>query len=126
MTDAPNVSALCTQPAESVGPGSPLRTVVQVLSNNEIGVVLVVDDGPVVGVVSERDVVRGLMLHDELGLDGDVLDRVAGDLMSTPVVAADPTASVADVRALMAAEQVRHVVVTERDRHFVISLRDLV
>jgi CBS domain-containing protein len=66
--------------------------------------VVVVDDGQVVGIVSERDVVRKLA---EVG--GAVLEQSVADLMSTELVSSGPDDSVDDIAAQMTERRIRHL-----------------
>ncbi len=53
------VRDLMTQPVHTVGPTSPLREVIQLMDANNIRHVAVVDDGArLLGVISQRDVLR--------------------------------------------------------------------
>ena len=65
----------------SVAPGASVQDIVGELTTRRIGALLVLDGESVVGVVSERDVVRGLAGHQ-----GDVLGLKARDIMTSPVI----------------------------------------
>jgi CBS domain-containing protein len=62
----------------------------------------------VIGVVSERDVIRGLC-----GQGTEVLERCAREIMTSPVVTIAPTDSVADAMELMTGRRVRHLPVVD-------------
>ena len=90
-----------------VPPEATVREVAQELADGEIGAVLVADRGGVVGLVSERDLVGAVAAGD------DPDDRQVLDLMSTDLVTARSTESIAAVAALMDEAAVRHVVVLD-------------
>jgi CBS domain-containing protein len=88
----------------TVSPDTTVRDLVALLANKNIGAVLVsTADTPVAGIVSERDVVRGL------AGGVDVLDRAVGDIMTANVETANPDQSVHELAQLMTRRRIRHV-----------------
>jgi CBS domain-containing protein len=82
----------------------------------------VVDGGKLVGIVSERDVVR--QLHER---GHGLLDATVGDLMTRDVVTCTPKDSAADLARVMTERRIRHLPVCD-DRGLVgiVSIGDLV
>jgi CBS domain-containing protein len=114
------VGALITRPAIYVHPDVPLRTVAQILTSEHIGVVVVGDSRHLMGVISERDVVR---LVGE-GADPDA--ERARDVMTEELVRVAPATLVLDVARLMLEHDIRHVVVAaDGGRSQVVSVRDV-
>jgi CBS domain-containing protein len=106
----------------SVGPDSPVSEIVGELTTRRIGAVLVIESGEVVGVVSERDIVRGLAGHR-----GEVLSLSARDVMTSPVVTISPSESVAAAMELMTDRRIRHLPVVESGQLVgLVSIGDLV
>lgn len=106
----------------SVQPDSSVTDVIGELVTRRIGAVLVVDGDAVVGVVSERDIVRGLSGHG-----GAVLGLKARDVMTAPVIVIDPHTTVADAMELMTDRRIRHLPVVESGRLVgLVSIGDLV
>ncbi len=106
----------------SVGPEALVSDIVAELTTRRIGAVLVVEGGAVIGVVSERDVVRGLSGHR-----GAVLELTAKDVMTTPVVTISPQESVVQALELMTDRRIRHLPVVESGRLVgLVSIGDLV
>lgn len=106
----------------SVGPDSLVEEIVGELTTRRIGAVLVMDGALVVGVVSERDVVRGLAGHQ-----GDVLTLKARDIMTSPVITISPADSLAGAMELMTGRRIRHLPVVESGRLVgLVSIGDLV
>lgn len=106
----------------TVQPDSSVAEIVADLITRRIGAVLVVDDGTVVGVVSERDVVRGLAANQ-----GAVMGLRASEVMTSPVVTIGPGASVASALAVMTDRRIRHLPVVENGRLVgLVSIGDLV
>lgn len=93
----------------SVAPATPIHEVTHVLNERRIGAVLVLDAArQLLGIVSERDIVRALAQHG-----ARVLDMTAAQLMTAHVQTATPRTSVADAMAMMTQGRFRHVPVME-------------
>ena len=93
------------------------------LSEQVIGVAVVVDaDDYMVGILSERDITRGLAQHG-----ANVVQMKVEDLMTRDVVSCDPQCSVEDAIAIMRAHNIRHLPVIEEETHLIamVSMRDL-
>jgi CBS domain-containing protein len=88
----------------TTGTGSTVSELVGMLSEHNIGAVVVIDGDRVVGIISERDVVRSLA---ELGTA--VLDQTVADLMSTELVSSGPDDLVDDIAAQMTDRRIRHL-----------------
>ena len=114
------VSALCADSVLRVDPGADLWTVAASLAAADVGVLVVGRGDDVLGVVSERDVVRALAARRDVG------ETTASEIAHRDLVWCDEHADVADVAEEMMERYVRHVLV-ERDGHLVgiVSARDL-
>jgi CBS domain-containing protein len=88
-----------------------------------VGAFVVSENGTTVdGIISERDIARGLAEHG-----GEVLRRTAADLMTKAVVTCSPGDSIAQVAKAMTYRRIRHVPVTEGDSLIgIISIGDVV
>lgn len=96
----------------TIRPEEPLAAVAQLLAVNRIGAVLCTDaDGNIAGILSERDIVRGLASIGAL-----VLAKVAGDLMTRRVVSCTPNDTIASVMTKMTDGRFRHMPVVEQNR----------
>lgn len=97
-------------------------SVVRLLSERHIGCVPVVDDGKVVGVFSERDVVHRIAKEGAA-----VLDRPVGEFMSTPAITTDDKTPVIHCLSLMTKRRIRHLpVVVGGELIGLVSIGDLV
>ncbi|MEH6404290.1 MAG: CBS domain-containing protein [Sneathiella sp.] len=93
----------------TVGVADEIATVAKILGDNKIGAVLVVDEpGKVLGVISERDIVRGLSQSGN-----GCLSKLAQDLMTSNVITCEPSDTIDEVMALMTAKRIRHLPVME-------------
>jgi signal-transduction protein with cAMP-binding, CBS, and nucleotidyltransferase domain len=107
-------------PVVTVDPGQSLRQAAQVMDDHGIGSVVVEQDGQVVGILTERDV-----MHAAAEL-GDVGPARVADHMTAPVVTASPNWDVGVAAAEMHDRRIRHLVVLEQGSAAgVLSVRDV-
>ena len=110
------------RPVVTVRPDSPVSTILALLHDHRIGAVLVMEGDVIVGLVSERDIVRCLHSHGKA-----ILDETARDVMTAPVVTAHPRTDVCDAMAIMTDGRFRHLPVVEDGRVVgLVSIGDLV
>jgi len=96
----------------TASPSDSIAAVSNILGEKRIGAILIVDDsGSLRGVLSERDIVRGL---SESG-DG-CLQLLAQDLMTSDLVTTSPSETIDNVMALMTERRIRHLPVLEEGR----------
>lgn len=106
----------------SVSPAERVRDALELLNAQRIGAVLVVEGGEVLGVLSERDIVRSLH-EDSMGL----LERSVTACMTSPVVTVTPEDSINDAMALMTRRRIRHLPVVAGGQLIgLVSIGDLV
>ena len=106
----------------SVSPEAKVIDALRVMAEREIGAVLVVDNDRLVGVMSERDYARKVILKGKSSQDTYVRE-----IMTDRVVYVRPQQTVPECMALMTNKRVRHLPVLEGDRLVgVLSLGDLV
>lgn len=103
--------------------GDDISGIASLLAENRIGAVLVLDEGrQVLGVISERDIVRGLAESGDACLKSDV-----SSLMTKNVITCSPTDTVDQVMSLMTEKRIRHLPVMEGgDLVGFISIGDIV
>jgi CBS domain-containing protein len=103
-------------------PNQTVTDAAQLMSRQGIGSVLVLSDGSIAGILSERDIVRALAEHGP-----GCLDRPVSELMTSHVVTCGPEERVDRVMALMTDGRFRHVPVIEQGRLVgLISIGDVV
>ncbi len=106
----------------TTSPGASLADVAGLLSEKRIGAVLVVDGPELLGILSERDIVRALARHGAAALD-----KLAADCMTARVVTCRPEDTINDVMQKMTTGRFRHVPVLENGRLAgVVSIGDVV
>jgi signal-transduction protein with cAMP-binding, CBS, and nucleotidyltransferase domain len=105
----------------SVSPGDSAFSALQIMADKNIGFLVVLERDAIVGVLSERDCARRLVLERKAPETTPV-----GDLMVREVVTVDPTHTFADCLRVMHQHSVRHLPVVERGKPIaVVSIRDL-
>jgi CBS domain-containing protein len=106
----------------TVGPNATMREALALLSEKNIGAVVVIDDGKVVGILSERDVVRHLDDHGNCNLD-----MLVSKLMTREVITVGSEKTLDSCMKLMTLKHIRHLpVVDEGVLVGVISIGDVV
>jgi CBS domain-containing protein len=106
----------------TISPDATVSELVALLGKYNIGAVVVSTGERVVsGIVSERDVVRGLDNSE------DVLSKTVADIMTANVRTVSPRESVNDLMKLMTEHRIRHVpVVVDERLHGIVSIGDVV
>ena len=106
----------------SVEPEAKLSAAVKILGERKIGAVLVMSNGGVEGILSERDIVRVL---GERG--ASVLDEPVSEVMTSKVVSCRQSDTVSAIMEMMTKGKFRHLPVLEGDRVVgLISIGDIV
>jgi CBS domain-containing protein len=93
----------------SVTPESRITTVLAVLAERGIGAVLVLDNGRLIGVLSERDIVRSLARDAR-----NTLDMTAAALMTPNPTTAPPETTVEQAAEIMTNGHFRHLPVIDK------------
>jgi CBS domain-containing protein len=106
-----------------VAPATTIATITELLARRGIGAVLVCDAAhQLVGVVSERDIVRSLALHG-----GGVLQMTADQLMTRDPRTATGATTVPEAMALMTEGRFRHLPIVEAGQLAgIVSIGDVV
>lgn len=106
----------------SVTPGATVFKALELMAKQNIGAVLVMEGDLLVGIFSERDYARKVVLEGKSSKDMPVRD-----IMTSKVVCVRPEQGIDECMALMTNKHVRHLPVIEGDRVVgVISLGDVV
>lgn len=106
----------------SVNVAQPIRLVIEYMHDKNVGAVAVCDGDKVVGVFSERDLLRRVV-HE--GLDLDTVN--VRDVMTSPVYWISMEERYEVAKAIMVDKGLRHLVVMDERHHFrgFVSVREL-
>lgn len=106
----------------SVAPGDTVYQALEVMADENIGSVLVLEDDRLVGILSERDYSRKIILLDRGSRDTNV-----AEIMTTTLITVEPATTVTDCMEIMTEKRVRHLpVLEEGDLIALISIGDVV
>ncbi len=105
----------------SLGPRDTVFDALQTLANHNVGALMVLDNGKLVGVFSERDYTRKIALAGKSSRD-----TLVQDIMTANVISVAPTVRTRDCLALMSQKKIRHLPVVEGETVLgMISIRDI-
>ncbi len=106
----------------TVQPYSSVFDALALMADKEIGALVVTDGNKPVGVLSERDYARKVILKGRASQD-----TLVADIMSTDVVTASPTTTIDECMALMTECRIRHLPVVDGGALVgIVSIGDLV
>jgi CBS domain-containing protein len=106
----------------SIGPKETVLQAIKEMAEKEIGSLVVLDHGKLVGIISERDYARKVILKNKASHDTTV-----EEIMNTPVVCGRLNQTVDECMALITDKRVRHLPIIDQDQVIgVISIGDLV
>jgi CBS domain-containing protein len=106
----------------SITPDASVYEAIKLMADRNVGALLVLESGKLVGVISERDCTRRLILKERAAKDTQVRE-----VMTSGVIYVRPDQTVEECMALMTAKRVRHLPVLADDQLIgIISIGDLV
>ncbi|MBF0560002.1 MAG: CBS domain-containing protein [Nitrospirae bacterium] len=106
----------------SVSPGTTAYEALELMADKDIGALLVLDDGKLVGIFSERDYARKVILKGKASKDTAV-----SELMTQAVLYVKPENTLSECLALMTSKHIRHLPVIDSHRIVgVITIGDVV
>lgn len=106
----------------AVAPDDTVRDALEVMARHDIGAVVVTEGGRLVGIFSERDYARKVILQGKASRDTPVRD-----VMTSDVVTVAPSRTVGECMTTMTERRIRHLPVVEEGRLVgVVSIGDAV
>ena len=109
-------SVFTAKPSDAVG------AIAELLHSRGVGALVVLEAERVVGIVSERDIVRAVAAHG-----APALERPVSDFMTANVLFADPGETVDSALGRMTDRRIRHLPVCRSERLVgIVSIGDLV
>lgn len=106
-----------------VGPQDPVFEAIRLMAEKGVGALLVMQEGALLGIVSERDYARKVILQGRSSRDTPVADIMT----PAPLYTVGPSSRARDCMRLMTEKRVRHLPVVEGERVIgMLSIGDLV
>lgn len=115
-----NVRDVMTSNPRTVSPDDSIQSAARIMKEEDTGVVPVVENGRLAGIVTDRDIVlRSVAV-------GAANDRKVREICTSDLVFVKPDASTREAEKLMSERQVRRLPVVENDRLVgIVSLGDI-
>jgi signal-transduction protein with cAMP-binding, CBS, and nucleotidyltransferase domain len=106
----------------SIGPNESVFDALRLMANKDIGALLVMENDSLVGIISERDYARKIILLGRTSRQTKVKE-----IMSFPVHTIHPDQVIEEALIMMNSKQIRHLPVSEDGIHVlgVISVKDV-
>ncbi len=105
----------------TVKSGSSVKATADYMASKEVGLVPIMKEEKLIGVFSERDLVKRVIAHNK-----DIHSTPVDDVMSTALVIAKIDETYEELLAKMKAAKTRHILIIDNEKLAgVLSLRDL-
>lgn len=106
-----------------VGPDQTVLHALEVMAENNVGAVVVLDNELLVGIFSERDYARKIILRDKSSKNTFVRE-----IMTSKVICVTPDKTIEECMEIMTEEHFRHLPVLDEDKKLIgiISIGDVV
>jgi CBS domain-containing protein len=106
----------------SISPNDSVYAAVERMSENNVGALLVLENGKLVGILSERDYARKVILKGKSSKN-----TLIREIMTPDVLCVSPETTVDECLALLTESRVRHLPVTDGGKLMgIVSIGDLV
>jgi len=106
----------------TIAPDAKVFDALKLMAEKEVGALIVLEKGAVVGMISERDYARKIALMGRLSQDTPIRE-----IMTLQIYCVHPSSSSEECMALMTDKRIRHLPVIEKDKLVgVISIGDVV
>jgi CBS domain-containing protein len=106
----------------SITPNASVYEAVKLMADKAIGALLVLESGNLVGIISERDCTRKVVLKERAPKD-----TLVREIMTPDVISVRPGQTVEECMALVTAKRIRHLPVLAGDQLMgIVSIGDLV
>jgi CBS domain-containing protein len=108
-------------PAITVAPTDTVFRALQLMAENNVGAVMICENNKMLGILTERDYCRKIILMGRSSLNTPIQD-----IMTKKMITVKPTQSLEECIELMAKYHIRHLPVQENDNLVgIVSMRDV-
>ena len=105
----------------TISPDATVYDALRLMAGKEIGALVVVENGKMVGIISERDCARKTILKKKKSKK-----TLVRDIMTSKVIQTTPNQKVGKCLSLMTKNRFRHIPVLEKDRLVgILSIEDI-
>lgn len=103
-----------------VNKNTTLRDVAKIMTENNVGSVIVVDNGKPIGIITERDIVRAIGRNKDL-------NNKAEEIMTSSLITIKEDSPITGALSLMRSYNIRHLPVIDNEGNLkgIISIRDI-
>ena len=106
----------------SVAPSHTVLDALKIMSDNNIGSILVMEDDQYLGLMTERDYARKVILKGKSSLD-----TLVSEIMSTDMPQISPETSIEECMQLMSVNNIRYLpVFADQQLHGIVSVNDVI
>lgn len=106
----------------SIAPQTTAYKALQIMSEKDVGALLVIDEGKLVGIFSERDYARKVILKGRYSKG-----ILVSELMTSEISSINPESTIKDCMALITAKRIRHLPVMSNERLIgIVTIGDIV
>lgn len=116
-----SIKQIMSKTVRTIEKSKSIRGALDTMISHDIGSVVVVDDSKIVGIITERDIMRNI------GREMNYLDRKCGDVCSNPVISIGPNAESWEAFEVMLRNKIRRLPVLDENQRLVgmVTERDL-
>lgn len=104
------ISVNMRQPPVTLSPSETVSSLMFKMINEDIGAVVVVDEGRAVGIITEKDVLERVIMRGK-----DVYETKAKDVMSKPLISIDADRPIKEGLELMRKNKIKRLAVTKNE-----------
>ena len=106
-----SVKDIMTTRLQTIGKSETAKDAAKKMVDKNVSSLVVIDDDQTVGIITERDITRGVCIHDVASKDFKI-----HHLMSSSLATIDPNSSAETAANHMLQNKVRHLIVKDGDR----------